>query len=307
MMAGRSVNWVATTLAGCAYGLLGLLLWLPAVAPVQASAEGDGQHILWSVEGKSNRMYLLGSVHLLAPEEPLPAAMLDAYKAADAVVMEMDLSTLDPAEMQAMTMELAMLPAGTRLQDVIAEDTYAALAARLTDHGMNPAMMEGYRPWMVALTLTQLLFAELGLDPEHGVETRLTAKALEDGKPLSGLETLRDQLQVFAGLPESEEHDFLRHAIDEYDAAKDEVEELLRAWRTGDVDALTALLLEGYEDFPALYEALAVERHKAWLPQLEAMLEDGDDVLVVVGAMHLVGPDSVVDMLEQAGYEVERL
>jgi hypothetical protein len=34
------------------------------------------------------------------------------------------------------------------------------------------------------------------------------------------------------------------------------------------------------------------------------LLDDRDDYLVVVGALHLVGRDSVVELLRKRGYEV---
>jgi uncharacterized protein YbaP (TraB family) len=37
------------------------------------------------------------------------------------------------------------------------------------------------------------------------------------------------------------------------------------------------------------------------------MLADGRRRLVVVGALHLVGPDSVIDQLRERGHDVERL
>ena len=60
---------------------------------------------------------------------------------------------------------------------------------------------------------------------------------------------------------------------------------------------------------PAVYKRLNSDRNRAWLPRLRAMLDDSDsdDSLVVVGAMHLLGEDGVVELLREAGYTVERL
>ena len=56
-------------------------------------------------------------------------------------------------------------------------------------------------------------------------------------------------------------------------------------------------------------EGLNRGRNRTWLPKLEALLGDNakDTILVVVGAMHLVGKDGVVKMLADKGYKVERL
>ena len=76
------------------------------------------------------------------------------------------------------------------------------------------------------------------------------------------------------------------------------------AWRSGDTAALARLMTGEYEDFPDLYRRLTVDRNRAWVGRLAALLNDRDDYLVVVGALHLVGPESVVDLLRQRGYQV---
>ena len=83
-----------------------LLLW-------SASAQTADQqhHILWSLQGKTNKVYLLGSVHLLKENEKLPAAIDTAYADAEKLVMEIDMDDLDPAQMQQDVMDLAALPA----------------------------------------------------------------------------------------------------------------------------------------------------------------------------------------------------
>ena len=86
-----------------------------------------------------------------------------------------------------------------------------------------------------------------------------------------------------------------------------EVDELLAAWRSGDATAMAKLLQEGFDEYPDLYRPLTVERNRKWIPQIEQLLDDRDDYLVVVGALHLVGTDSVIDLLERKGYKVKQL
>mgnify|MGYP006146283647 FL=1 len=64
---------------------------------------------------------------------------------------------------------------------------------------------------------------------------------------------------------------------------------------------------ESMDDAPALYARMLTDRNAAWVPQIEQLLRGADDVLVVVGAGHLVGEQSVVEMLRQRGHTVEQL
>ena len=81
---------------------------------------------------------------------------------------------------------------------------------------------------------------------------------------------------------------------------------MLSAWRTGDTEKLATLLSSEFDKFPELYKPLTEDRNRAWMGKLVDLLDDDDDYLVVVGALHLVGRNSVVDLLRQRGYEVRQ-
>ncbi len=95
--------------------------WLSA----SACAADQQRHSLWSLKGKTNTVYLLGSVHFLNESEQLPAVLDEAYKNAEVLLMEIDMDDLDPAETQQVTLELGMLPAGQSLEQQLGKPTYA--------------------------------------------------------------------------------------------------------------------------------------------------------------------------------------
>ena len=87
------------------------VLVVALLAPVISTA--DGRNVLWTVDGKSNTIYLMGSLHVLRPKDgPLPAVADAAYADAEQLIMEIDMddALADPATVvQAMQVE-AMLP-----------------------------------------------------------------------------------------------------------------------------------------------------------------------------------------------------
>jgi len=273
-----------------------------------AGARADEQHhILWSLQGKTNKVYLLGSVHLLKESETLPAAIDSAYADAEKLVMEIDMDDLDPAEMRQAVTDLAMLPADQTLQQQLGAQTYEQFTTKARAMGIEPAMLDHFRPWFAAITLVQLQLMKMGLDPESGVERRLTARAAGDGKPIEGLETAREQLEIMARLPEKQQREFLLYSVEDAERMASEVDKLVAAWRRGDATQMAKLLQEGFDEYPDLYRPLTVDRNRKWIPQIERLLEGRDDYLVVVGALHLVGTDSVIDLLERKGYKVNQL
>jgi uncharacterized protein len=52
---------------------------------------------------------------------------------------------------------------------------------------------------------------------------------------------------------------------------------------------------------PDLRDRLLIDRNKRWVPKIEALADGPDTAMVIVGAGHLVGPDSVVDLLQKDG------
>jgi uncharacterized protein len=259
---------------------------------------------LWSIEGRSNKIYLLGSMHMLRTSEVLPAAVDAAYADAEALLMEIDMDDLDPMDNQKIVMARGILPQQQSLQAELDPATYAKVAAFASELGLQPEILNRFRPWFAALTLTQLNLTKLGFDVNSGVEMRLTARAKADGKEIAGLETLDEQLGMLASLPAAQQREFLLYSVDDTSRAGAEVDKLVGAWRTGNVEALAGMLSEAFEQYPKLYGPITVERNRKWIGRIEGLLDDKDDYLVVVGALHLVGSDSVIELLQKKGYKL---
>lgn len=271
-----------------------------------SAAQSEPRHALWSLKGKTNTVYLLGSVHFLKPTDQLPAAVDAAYRDAEQLVMEIDMDDLDPLIVQQTTLELGLLPEGRTLESELGAQMYARVAAQARTIGLDPALLNRFRPWLAAMTLVQFQLMKQGLNPESGVEQRLTARATADNKEITGLETIEQQLGLLAGLPADQQREFLMYSVEDAENAAQEIDELLAAWRGGDTDVLGRLLAEGFDKYPDLYRPLTIDRNRQWIGRIESLLDDSGDYLVVVGALHLVGKESVIDLLENKGHKVRQ-
>ena len=83
--------------------------------------------------------------------------------------------------------------------------------------------------------------------------------------------------------------------------------DLYQALLTGDMQKLDGLLSDSYEDYPSIYKYMIVDRNKDWVPKIQQLMGSNENYLVIVGAGHLVGKESVVDLLRTKGYRVEQL
>lgn len=262
------------------------------------SGTGAGAMPLWQIEGDSNRIYILGSIHLLPPgRASLPDPVIAAYEDADVLVMELDLDALDPVQSQETLMRLGIDPQGRTLAALLGARDYAAAERKATALGIELALLEPFEPWMVAITITQMQLLQLGFSVDSGIEQQLLRRARRDGKQVRGLETLEDQLSALDSLPLAAQREFLLATLDEAASIEERIEDLVTAWQQADLQAMERELLQTFIDQPELYRRMVVERNRNWVRQLEKMQRDRRNYLVVVGTLHLVGPDSVISQL----------
>jgi uncharacterized protein YbaP (TraB family) len=282
--------------------LLTICAWLIAYP-----ASADSHPPIWRIDGKHNSVYLLASVHVLrASDEALPESVLRAYNSAKTIYMEVDLDDLDPTEPSEFTLARGVLPPDQSLEDILGPDQYGRAHAQALDLGVDLDQLAQLEPWVVAITIAQMQFARLGLDPQAGVEQRLMGRAKQDGKEIRGLETLADQLGALDALPMKLQGEFLSISLDEAADMEKDADELIGDWARGDTEALAKTLVHDFDKFPDLYRSLIVDRNRKWADEIGALLDDDQNYLIVVGALHLVGNDSVIELLRTRGHPAKR-
>lgn len=307
-----------------ALALAGLSILLPASAFADtarsSTAAKASTHVplLWKVTGEDSTVHLLGSFHLLRPDDyPLSPDVDAAFNDAEKLVFE-----LSPEEMASPSLAMQMGQAalrtdGTQLNSELPPETVAALQAWVEGNGeilarmqLNGQVLQMFEPWFAGLMVTMAELMKHGLDPTLGMDHHLAQRATQAGKSTRGLETGAEQIAFLDGMEKEEQLQFLQEALKSGEEGQQEVEKLHGAWRNGDADLLwNEMAVEMRAQFPRLYHRINVERNDAWLPKIEALLKgaDAQDSLVVVGALHLLGEDGVVEKLRAKGYRVERI
>lgn len=284
---------------------------LVALAFGAASAQADlapppqDSPAIWRVTGGAADVYLFGSIHLLPPDVRWRTPELEAaMEKAQIVVLEADVDA-DPGAMQGLVARLGLLPQGETLRAIIPEAVRTDLERTLAAMQMPPQAMDPMRPWLASVTLSVQFFAQQGYDPARGVDRLVGDWAKANGRTLAYLETAEEQLDIFARLSREEEVQLLAVTLEQIRDTPDLADKMLAAWRSGDLAGLEEVMNAGFDKTPALRDALLRARHERWLPQIRTMMESGRPHLVVVGAAHLAGPDSVVAMLRAQGIAVE--
>lgn len=276
-----------------------VILWL-------FTAAACAQPALWEVEGRGNTVWLFGSVHVLPQGGfAIEGQLAEAFAEAETVCLEVDTSGLPASEITALTLGRAIDPEGRTLFELLGPDAERA-RAMASAAGVELTPLARFEPWFVGLTVALVALQQHGYDVEHGVEEIIQRAADRDGKQRCGLETLDEQLGFLDGLEPALQRQFLLETLAEAEDIDSEMDAMLGAWQRGDTDTLARQLEEDFSDYPGLEDRLLHDRNARWAQQVSAMLDGGADVLLVVGALHLVGPRGLPALLAERGYRVRR-
>jgi uncharacterized protein len=270
---------------------------------LSVSIRADGAlHSLWELHGKHNTIYLLGSIHVLRQTDyPLPAAMLEAYGNSKSLLMEVNLDEMNSEQVQAEMLASAILPDGKTLSAVLGSERYTRAQALAREVGVDLSTFDQFAPWFAAEAISQLQLTELGFQPESGVEMYFLEKARNDGKDVTGLETVHDQIALFQNMSMNAQAEYLVSSLEQAHELPKEVSSMVRAWQHGDAQWFENEMQSEFGRDPGLYQSVLVARNRKWVPKIEALLNDDKNYLVIVGTGHLVGQGSVIDLLKKDG------
>ncbi|MEA5444907.1 TraB/GumN family protein [Gammaproteobacteria bacterium AB-CW1] len=298
---------LSRALTGATWIFALLLMLAPLSLLAEDSDLSEAAPSFWKVEGEQNTVWLFGSVHVLTEEHyPLADAVEEAFEQSPYLVVETDIVNIDPQVQQQLMVNAGLLPEGTTLEDVLGEERYKRATELAGANGYDLSQMNMLRPWLLALVLTVTEFERMGYTADHGVETYFLNRAADKHKSIVELETLQFQISLFDELDEETQIDFLMQTLEEIDGMEEQIEALISAWESGSLGELEDALLEDFQDYPEVYERIVTDRNHNWMDDITRFLDEGEqDYFVVVGALHMVGEEGLVNLLRQAGYQIE--
>jgi uncharacterized protein len=267
--------------------------------------------MLWKVSDADNSLYLLGSFHLLKESDyPLAKSTDAAFEDAEQLYFEISAEEANNPALGQKMAQAALRTDGKTLQSSLPEKTWKQFEAYAAERKLPAANFQNFEPWFVTLMLSVMEMQKMGLNPALGLDKHFMDRAAKAGKVTKGLETGESQISMLDSMTPTEQQQQLQDMLDDSANMKKEIEQLHDTWRKGDDKTLfDEMAMEMKKQYPELYQSINPKRNNAWMPKLEALLKDNakDDIMVVVGALHLIGEDGVVKMLSDKGYKVERV
>lgn len=288
------------------------LLLAAAMLPGLASATDlpapkNAKTLLWEMKSSTNTVYLFGSIHLAkANFYPLPKVVEAAYRQAQVLAVEADITD---AVASKNTLPLLSYAAPDNLQQHLTPATWQNLQSVA---GQSAGQFQQLKPAVVAVGLTIGAFTRQGYDPAYGIDLHFIERAKSDHKQLIELESLAFQAGVLGGLSDAEGDALLKQTLEAFSQgeALREAEAMIAAWKSGDAAALGKIFQEAaHKDAGSqkLMKLLLDDRNVGMTQKIKQLLADGSKAFVVVGAGHLVGTNSIIDVLQKQGVQVRRI
>lgn len=239
-------------------------------------------------------VYFLGSIHFGPPGGfNHGAAVLKAFDQAETVHFEItrdDLSTVP---------ELVRRVAGS-LREELGPDLYLRL---LNDPRYNE-LFEGIKLPFVVTELAAQAYRTIGLSHDWGVEKMLYERAANNGQSTSGLESAADQVRSLASFSPGRIASGMKMMLDQPELVTRMRDLIVEGYLRGDLNAMNAARGIMYELYPDVADCLLTAREARWAPKLRTLITDGRSAMIVVGALHLAGDNSILADLNRAGVAV---
>lgn len=295
---------------------------LPAaeMARIRAAARsvpfGYGNH--WLATKGSRRIHVIGTMHSGDSRmAPVLNRLRPIIAQADAVLVESTRAEAKRLE-KALKQDFSafVIQSGPTLPQLLPEPVWERLSLQLRIQGFPPEVAPRIKPWFLSFNLFGSACQGRGLVPGAGLDDRIERMARRSRVPVGSLETgqqalaalsaqpIRDQARMLElGLASKASYDplmvtlresYFRDALIEgmliYDhmlfrdvkVSRSEVRRLRRSWDANVLD----------------------RRNRAWMKVIART--PGDLLVIAAGGAHLPGRAGVLNLLRQAGYQLER-
>jgi len=281
--------------------------------------QGQGIHGLISrVEQGDNVVYIFGSMHMgRSSWYPLHQEVEDAMRRSDVFVFETDLT--DEGQMIAAPLMMEhMFLENMTLSEFLEEGAFEHLMEVVATYGISYQAIRQFTPWTVSIMLADIAYNRVGISASYGVDFYVMGFAQVHNLPILSLNPIEHEIELAFNLTDELQH-YAALSVENLDVAIQQVEQLVQAYETQDIDLITTLVRESSitGDAPNplevyVIDVLVIGRSIEFAREVIRLLEETEEAttfFVTMGIGHLVGDDygNVFNYLLNAGFQVEPL
>ena len=283
------------------------LLVTLALTACSAAEPARARPAMWKLTDPDTTIYLFGTVHVLPGGTNWRTPRFEgAVRDSQELILEIA-DQHDKAKVAEVYKRLAYSPDLPPILERVPAKKRPQLQAMIEKSKLPLAQLNMMETWAVAITLGASMYGEMGASVDDGVERQLTKSFTSSKKPINALETTEQQLGYFDTMPEATQRKLLVSILDDVKNAAADFKKMVGAWSSGNTRAIARTFDDELKSSPEIASVLIDQRNAAWVEHLKARLDQPGTVMVAVGAGHLAGDGSVVDLLKKQGIRVERV
>lgn len=278
--------------------------------------------LIWQATKGANTVTVVGTMHVYDPRlEALRDRLSATIASADLVMLEatpeeeaklQDMIVTDPGRL--------FIVDGPTLPELLTPETWNLIADAASERSIPPFMAAKMQPWYLSLMLSVPPCAMNDMvSGVRGLDQMIIADAETAGVPMQAVEPFTTLFDIFKSDTISEQVDMLRVNLLSPDIQRQMfvamfdryfAEDVGRLWELSRVAVTDTPGLdpaEGAAMFAEMQDALLDTRNRNWIPVITEATQTHDDIVVAVGAAHLIGEQGVLQLLENEGWTLTRV
>lgn len=265
--------------------------------------------MLYKIENNGNTVYLLGSIHIGDHSMyPLDKSINDAFNNSSEIYVEVNVT--DNTIVDYMQKEKYHNDNLT-LKDDLGPVAYDKYKNFMTSLNINEDMYINLKPWSAYNLLSNLpMSIKMPNSSSLGIDRYFISKAKLTNKKINELENIELQTNI---LSQFDKNTYIEMIDDFINTAQNYGFEpfvqnsvlLKNIWKTGDSDALNAHIYKEDEFTGNLFD----QRDILMADKIQSMLSSNDKktIFVIAGAAHFTPKDSVIKILENRNFTVNKI
>lgn len=287
-----------------------VLVWFafPSFAQNASPAAAQKPTVMWKVTDASGKTaYLLGSIHLGRKEfYPFPAEVEDAFAAADKLLVEIDISSLNKDAVKSLVLANGVYSGADTLFKHLSPLAQEKLKKVSAESRLSYQNFAKLKPWLVALTISVAPAGKDGYLTEYGVDRYFLEKA-RGKKQIVEIESAESQVKLFTDMTDKQQIEYLESTLSETEKLSENSQKLVAAWQSGDPQRIEAMLTPESGISADFRKKLLDDRNPRMVDFTAQCIKNDERCFVVVGAGHIVGANGMVQLLKDRGYKVEQV
>ena len=274
--------------------------------PLNIQAQEPDQGLLWEISGNGmpQSSYLFGTIHFISNKDYfMTNQMKEKMKAGQILSTETLMNRYTRNELD----RNAHLPNGGSIEDLMSPEDYEKvksffvnqLAVKRLKFDLNYRQL---KPLVLSTTMTLL---HLGNSVKF-YETEFIKLAKRYDMETLGLETVEAEIEAMNHFPLEDQVAALLHSVENSDQHFGDFEELVDAYKAGELENVLQITLRPSEDNYQFHRHFIDYRNVDWVTKMEKNM-DLAPTFFAVGAAHLGGDSGLIKLLRQKGYTVDKV